>query len=45
VKLDRAAGALVDELGDLVPVAVAVFEEREDEHFGAAFPQVSFRHI
>src|SRR5215471_12153364 len=41
VELDRAAGSLLDQLRDLVAVAVAFVDERKDEEFGAAFAQLT----
>ena len=41
VELQRAVGTAVDQLGDLVAVAVALLEQREDQGFGAALPQLA----
>src|SRR5438876_695414 len=45
VERDGAVRPLVDQLGDLVAVAIAFFEQREDEHRGAALPQVAVGHM
>src|SRR5437870_4495536 len=45
VERDGAVRPLVDQLGDFVTVAVAFFEQREDEHLGAAFAQIAVRHM
>jgi len=44
VKGDRAAGPRVDEFGDLVAVAVALLQQGENQHFGAALPQSALGH-
>src|SRR5207245_2200130 len=45
VERDGAVRPRVDQLGDLVAVAIAFFEQREDEHLGAALPQIAVRHM
>src|ERR1051325_11170906 len=41
VELQRAAGSPIDQLGELVAVAVVLLEERHDQHFGAALAQLA----
>src|SRR6266542_336532 len=41
VKFQRALGTLIDELGNLVAVAVALFQQRENQDFGAAFTELA----
>src|SRR5262245_10697711 len=41
VELQRAAGSAIDQLGQLVAVAVALLEQRHDQHLGAAFAQLA----
>jgi hypothetical protein len=41
MELQRAGRSFVNQLGDLVAVAVALFEQREDQDFGAAFAQLA----
>src|SRR5439155_18493783 len=38
MELEDAVGPLLDQLGDLVPMAGALLEEGEDEHLSAALP-------
>src|SRR6185503_2043873 len=46
VELQRAGRSAVDQLGDLVAMAVALFEQREDQGFGAALAQFAVgRHM
>src|SRR6266850_613180 len=46
VELERAVGAAVDQLGDFIAVAVALFEERQDQGLGAALTQLAVgRHM
>src|SRR5581483_1277566 len=46
MELQGAARSLVDQPGDLVAVAVALLEQRHDQRFGAAFPQLAVgRHM
>src|SRR5215470_6525113 len=39
VESERTVGSAIDQLGQLVAVAVALLEQREDDGFGAAFAQ------
>src|SRR5206468_10067902 len=41
VELQRPVGAAVDQFGDFVAVAVALFEQREDEGLSAALAQLA----
>jgi len=44
VKLEHAVRAGFDELGNLVPMASAFFDERENEHLSAAALQLPIQH-
>src|SRR4051812_39242730 len=46
VKGDRPVRAIVNQPGDFVAVSIALFEQREDQGFGAAFAQLAVgRHM